>query len=173
MVIETENLLLYQCNPAILSHAIAGNQQLSKTLGVKVEDNCTEFGTMALQYAHDRLQENIDERGWWTYLPVHRKDNQLIGSCGYKGKPTPEGNVEIGYEIMHTYRNRGLATELAQALIDHAFQTAGVKSVTAHTLAEDNATTKVLQKCGFQKVEEINDPDDGLLWKWELKKTKV
>jgi len=27
-----------------------------------------------------------------------------------------------------------------------------------------------LQKCGFKKVEEITDPDDGLIWKWELKR---
>jgi hypothetical protein len=28
----------------------------------------------------------------------------------------------------------------------------------------------MLTKCNFNKVEEINDPDDGLIWKWELKR---
>jgi ribosomal-protein-alanine N-acetyltransferase len=39
-----------------------------------------------------------------------------------------------------------------------------VKNIIAHTLGEENASTKVLTKCGFRKVEEINDPEDGVIW---------
>ena len=78
----------------------------------------------------------------------------MIGGGGYKGKPTAEGMVELGYEITSNYRNNGYATEMARGLIAHAFTNNMVKSIIAHTLAEENASTKVLQKCGFKKVQE-------------------
>lgn len=170
MTIETKNLKLIQCNIEILNEAIAGNEKLEKKLRVTVQDNWTEFGIGALQYSLDRLSESKDEAGWWTYFPIHKQDNKLIGSGGYKGKPTPEGTVELGYEISPDYRNRGLATEMTNGLIQNAFKDGRIKSIIAHTLGQENPSTRVLKKCGFEKVEEINDPDDGLIWKWELKR---
>ncbi|MCO5229903.1 MAG: GNAT family N-acetyltransferase [Chitinophagales bacterium] len=170
MTIETKNLKLIPCDTEILKTAIQGDEILAKKINVTVQDNWTEFGVVALQYSLDRLSENEEESGWWTYFPVHKQDNKLIGSGGYKGKPTADGTVEIGYEIALDYRNRGLATEMTKGLIENAFRDERVRLIVAHTLGQDNASTKVLQKCGFKKVEEINDPDDGLIWKWELKR---
>ena len=173
MTIETASLKLIQCDIEILKEAIAGNDSLAQKLGITVDDNWTEFGVWALQYSIERLSEDEESKGWWTYFPVHIKDNRLIGSGGYKGGPTKEGTVEIGYEIAPGYRNRGLATEMAKGLVENAFRDERVKSVIAHTLAEDNPSGKVLENCGFEKVEEINDPEDGLIWKWELKRPKA
>lgn len=170
MIIETENLKLIPCTIEILKAAIAGNESLSRTLNAKVADKWTEFGIGALQYSLERLSENEDDGGWWTYFPIHKKDNKLIGSGGYKGKPTPEGAVEIGYEIAKEYRNRGLATEMAKGLIVNAFKDERVRTIIAHTLGHENSSTKVLQKCGFEKKQEIHDPEDGIIWKWELKR---
>ena len=170
MTIETKNLKLIPCDTEILKTAIQGDEILAKKINVTVQDNWTEFGVVALQYSLGRLSENEEESGWWTYFPVHKQDNKLIGSGGYKGKPTADGTVEIGYEIALDYRNRGLATEMTKGLIENAFRDERVRLIVAHTLGQDNASTKVLKKCGFKKVEEINDPDDGLIWKWELKR---
>lgn len=172
MTIETENLTLIPCNPEILNDAISGNEQLAEKLGVTVPDNWTEFGIEALQYSLDKLLENESEHGWWTYLPIHKQDNKLIGCGGYQGKPTNEGTVEIGYEITADYRNRGLATEMAKGLVEHAFREKEVKSIIAHTLGQNNPSTRVLAKCGFVKIEEIQDPNEGLIWKWELKRSE-
>jgi len=145
-------------------------KSLQRAINVTVPDNWTEFGIGAFQYSLDRLSENTDEKDWWTYFSIHKQDNKLIGSGGYKGKPTSKGTVELGYEIAPDYRCRGLATEMTKGLIENAFKDQRVKSILAHTLGQENPSTRVLQKCGFEKIEEINDPDDGLLWKWELKK---
>jgi ribosomal-protein-alanine N-acetyltransferase len=39
--------------------------------------------------------------------------------------------------------------------------------VRAHTLPNPNASTRVLTKCGFHRVGEVIDPEDGLVWRWE------
>jgi hypothetical protein len=45
---------------------------------------------------------------------------------------------------------------------------ASVSVVCAHTLAKENASTKVLTRCGFRKTAELDDPDEGPIWRWEL-----
>lgn len=168
--IETPHLTLVDCNRETLEAAIAGNTQLAAHLEADVPEGWTEFGSIALEYALKKLDEGKEEEGWWTYLPLHKKDQKLIGCCGFKGKPDERGIVEIGYEIAPDYRNRGLATELAGALVDHAFTFPEVMLVQAHTLGEVNASTHVLSKCGFQKTEVLSNAALGTLWKWELKK---
>lgn len=172
MIIETENLKLIPCNTEILKYAIAGNEVLAEKLGITVADNWTEFGVSALQYALDKLLESKEEEEWWTFFPIHKKDNRLIGSGGFNGKPTEDGIVELGYEIMEAYRNQGFATEMAKGLIQKAFANNNVSTIIAHTLGQENPSTSVLTKCGFEKVEAFNDPDEGLLWKWELIREK-
>ena len=168
--IETKNLILIQCTVEILEKGISGNTQLAERLQVLVEDSWSEFGVEALQYALNKLSESDDEKGWWTYLPIHKQDNALIGSGGYQGKPTAEGTVEIGYEIKADYRGLGLATEMTTGLVENAFRDERVNTVVAHTLGHENPSTRVLSKCGFTKIEEIDDPDEGVIWKWELKR---
>ena len=55
-------------------------------------------------------------------------------------------------------------------MIDRA-RDAGVEAVVAHTLAEVNASTAVLERCGFVHVDTIADPDGGVgedVYRWEL-----
>ena len=62
---------------------------------------------------------------------------------------------------------KGYATEAATALVAHARRAAGVAVIRAHTMPEHNASARVLSKCGFVKVGELMDPEDGLIWRWE------
>jgi [ribosomal protein S5]-alanine N-acetyltransferase len=169
-MLETKNLFLISCDKETLEFAIEGNQQLAKHLNLTVPENWTEFGTPALKYSLEKITSGENEQGWWTYFPIHKADKKLIGSCGYKGAPDTNGIVEIGYEIAGDYRNQGLATEVVSVLIKNAFANENVKAVQAHTLAEINASTKVLAKCGFVKIQEIDDPEDGKIWQWKMKK---
>jgi RimJ/RimL family protein N-acetyltransferase len=78
--------------------------------------------------------------------------------------------VEIGYAIIPAYRDRGLATEAAQGLVDYAFSHQHIQVVDAHTLAERNASTRVLKKVGMAHVGTAQDPDEGEVWHWRLKR---
>ena len=98
---------------------------------------------------------------------VQRKRQMVIGSAGFKGPPDSAGMVEIAYGVVPRFEGRGYATEAAAALLDFAFSHAEVRRVRAHTLPEGNASTHVLTKCGFTKVDEVIDPDDGPVWRWK------
>jgi len=100
---------------------------------------------------------------------VHRATADPIGKCGFKGPPDAEGMVEIAYGVNPEHQGKGYGTEAAAALANYALRTGKVRIVRAHTLAEPNASTRVLSKCGFRRIGEVIDPEDGLVWRWETK----
>ena len=114
--------------------------------------------------------ENAKQADPWEFgfAVIHKIDNMLIGMGGFAASPSSEGVAEIAYGIAPNYQGRGYATEVANALIDFALRDPRVKTICAHTLAETNASTRVLEKCGFRKVGEMTDPEDGVpVWRWE------
>jgi len=146
--------------------------ELGELLGVTVFDNWFVFpgvaGIEAIQYAYKYLKEHPDAAGWWTYLFIHVGDNALIGHGGFKGKPTEDGVVEIGYAVVPPYREQGFATEAARGLTDYAFSHAEVREVEAHTLAQPNASVRVLQRLGMIRIGSLPDPDVGEVWHWRV-----
>lgn len=104
----------------------------------------------------------------WThgFAIIDLARGSVIGSCGYKGPPDPDGVVEIAYGVDMAYQGQGYATEAARALVTYALGS-NVRLVLAHTRPGPNASTGVLTKCGFKCVGEVVDPEDGLVWRWE------
>ena len=98
---------------------------------------------------------------------VHLNTDTVVGHAGFKGPPASDGVVEIAYGIAPDSQGKGYATEAAQALTAYAFNSGKVRVVRAHTLPEQNASTRVLSKCGFRRIGEVIDPEDGLVWRWE------
>lgn len=90
-----------------------------------------------------------------------------IGTVGFKGPPDSAGQVEIAYAIAPAYQGQGLATAAAAALLEFARRDPRVRLIRAHTAAETNASGSVLRKLGFSWVGPVQDPDDGLVWRWE------
>ena len=72
MIIKTKNLEIIPCDTEILKAAIRGDDTLAKKINVNVQENWTEFGVGALQYALDRLIESDQEKSWWTYFSIHK-----------------------------------------------------------------------------------------------------
>ncbi len=105
---------------------------------------------------------------WVGYLALDGPRRRVVGTCGFKGAPDADGAVEIAYFTFPDEEGRGVATAMAEALVRvaSAAQTQ-VAVVRAHTLAERNASCRVLEKVGFQHTGSVVDPDDGPVWRWE------
>ncbi|MEP7374331.1 MAG: GNAT family N-acetyltransferase [Chitinophagaceae bacterium] len=170
--IETNRLSLICCNKEILEALFKGDEALAAFLQIKIPTKWTEFGEPAFKYTYDNILNGSGKIQWWSYLPVLKKTKTLLGSCGYKGDPQ-NGMVEIGYEVAEAYRGWGLATEMAKALIKNAVKNEEVDFVQAHTLAVENESGSVLIKSGMKKMEELEDPEDGKIWRWEIRKAEV
>jgi ribosomal-protein-alanine N-acetyltransferase len=173
-MIETPNLKLIPCELQHFEAILTGQKQLAQMLGVAVPEDWFNFpgiaGIEAIQFNYDYLKAHPEVLGWWTYLFIHPKDQALVGYGGFKGNANEAGMVEIGYAIRPAYQRRGLATEAAHGLIAYAFSHAPIKMVDAHTLPERNASAKVLEKAGMSYMGKVDDPDEGEVWHWRLRR---
>ena len=149
-----------------------GDDALARALGLTVADGWVglEDHREVIVNADSFLEEHPGAADWWMYLFVHVADAALIGVGGFKGEPA-DGVVELGYALAPAYRGRGLALEAARALRDHALARGDVHTVQAHTLAEENASTRILLALGMDKRESVYDPEDGAVWRWSLERS--
>ena len=163
---------LINCDKDIIE-AILRNHDLHTLLGYNIADGWNSFGKVAFQFSLEHIEKDPESQKWFTYLAIDTNTNTLLGNCGFKGRPDKDGNVEIGYEIALAFRNKGYATEITCLLTEIAFKDANVKSVIAHTLAEENASGSVLRKNGFIYIKELYDDEDGTIWQWKKSRPEM
>jgi [ribosomal protein S5]-alanine N-acetyltransferase len=102
-----------------------------------------------------------------SFTVIEREGGTVVGGCAFKGPPDTDGVVELAYGIDPPHRGRGFATEATVALTELAFADGRVRLVRAHTKPDTGASARVLTKCGFGRVGEVIDPEDGLVCRWE------
>lgn len=157
------------CSIGHLENLIIGADTFQKTYDTKVIEGYMPFAG-ALEYILSQMRDSKIWHPWLPYMFLFRPDQALVGFGGFKLVPDSNRTVEIGYSIAPTYQGRGFATSAAHQLIEIAFDSNIVDCVCAYTLAEPNASTKVLERCGMSKVSETVDPDVGNVWRWEINK---
>ena len=172
LTLETNNLRLIECRPEDWRAMTGGETAYQASFGFKPADGLRAF--MVSDEVSPEFRKKLESAEgpdlWtWGFGVLHVGRGEVIGTCGFKGPPS-EGCVEIAYGIVPEHQGKGYATETAGALVKYAFEKSDVTTVRAHTLPEENASTGVLKKCGFERVGEVNDPEDGLVWRWEKRR---
>lgn len=156
--------------PATVEHLTALREDrtaFGELLGAEVPDGWPEFPE-AIDFTLEKLTEHPHQADWWMHFFLADGGALLVGSGGFVGPPSG-GVVELGYEIAPKFRNQGLATAAARAMVEKAASASNaVRMVIAHTLAHENPSTGVLRRLGFSRVAELDDPDEGPIWRWEL-----
>lgn len=123
--------------PAVATHALGATAGLYRSVGFRMP--------------------------WVGYLAV--EGLTPVGTCGFKSAPV-EGRVEIAYFTFPQFQGRGLATDMARALIAIARRDEPAVIVTAQTLPDRNASHRVLEKLGFVVMRTVHHPDDGPVLEW-------
>ena len=165
------NVTLLPHTPDHLRALLAGPGDYEARFGVAVAEGLQEFlaGPDVSESFHEYLRKSAGADPWRDGFGVLlREENKVIGFASFNGPPDAEGMVEISYAIAPGCRGRGYATEAARLLIERAMASGKVRTLFAHTLPEKNASTRILEKCGFQLGGEVMSQEDGLIWRWEL-----
>ena len=153
---------------ALMNAALAGDEALADALGHPVVPGWATFAG-ALRATRDLIAADPRAGTWGTRLFLTGEPPELVGWGGFKGPPR-DGVVELGYEIAESRRERGLATAATRAMLAEAFSDERVASVIAHTLAERNASNRVLEKAGFEYDGEARE-DGRRVWRYRARGT--
>ncbi|MBL4836159.1 MAG: GNAT family N-acetyltransferase [Kordiimonadaceae bacterium] len=117
----------------------------------------------SFKYALGLLESGAGSDGWGFYYMVDTSNasgvgqkasasQHLVGFGGFKGVPSPEGQVEIGYSVLTPHRRQGYATAMCRLLIEKAFKEQQVQEVIATTLPALEPSIGVLLNLGFTLV---------------------
>lgn len=165
MRIQTVRLDLIAATLEHVQTELTAPDRLGSLLGAVVPEGwpAGEYDTAAMEFFRGRLEQGGSEVvGWYGWYAVRREEAgspaTLVGSGGYLGSPSPEGEVEIGYSLLPASRGQGYATEITQALVDRALADPRVRRIIAHTQQDNQASIRVLERCGFSRTGAGEEP---------------
>lgn len=151
-VLESRRMTLVAATPELVSADLEGRAPFAEAIGADVPDNWPPdlYESTAMRWSLKQLQDPA-EHGWSIWYLLAKKDNppQVMGICGFKGKPDAAGSVEIGYSILKQFRTQGYATEAVARLVTWAFSHQNVVEVTAETLPHLKQSIRVMEKNGL------------------------
>lgn len=150
MELQTERLKLGPCTEQLVS-------KIKTTQVYKIGPHIEEY--------LNELKVDSSLLGWGVWFVINKENNAIIGDIGFKGKPSSDNTVEIGYGIIPTAQGEGYATEAVQKLIKWAFNEKNVTKIVAECLDNNIPSIRVLEKLQMKIIGSENN-----MLKWQLEK---
>jgi ribosomal-protein-alanine N-acetyltransferase len=99
------------------------------------------------------LRDNLDHwerHGYGIWVFRDRAEGLFVGRAGLRNTHLGGNDeVELAYALVAEYWNRGLATEMAGAILELAFERLELTDVVCFTLPTNRASRRVMEKAGF------------------------
>lgn len=145
--LETSRLFLRWPKAADIPALVlqAGDARVSRDHAVLAHPYKREDGEQFVAFARGVNAEGND-----LHLAIAKRGapDKLIGCVGLRTRPN--GDVSIGYWLGVEHWGQGFATEAAQAILDAVFLYTELDSVIAEVRVTNEASRRVLARCGFQ-----------------------
>jgi ribosomal-protein-alanine N-acetyltransferase len=99
----------------------------------------------------ERQQTEYRERGFGEWATIDRESGAMIGLCGLIRWPDIDGveELEVAYLLARGAWGRGLGTEAATAIRDHAIDHLGSTRLVSCIFPDNHASIRVATKVGM------------------------
>lgn len=142
--IVTERLVLRPLGPGP-ARAIADGDYSGLDAGIGWPTEATPI--VAMRAAADP--------GALTWLIVH--DDLVIGECGLKHAPGPDGSAEIGYGLGAAWRGDGYGAEAVRGLVGWLTNLPGCHRLTAEVHESNLPSRRLLERLAFT-IDQLAPP---------------
>ena len=166
LILETDRLILreLQLSDAEAFFAMDSNPKVHQYLWnkpvQKIEETIEIIAFVRKQYI---------DNGIGRFAMILKETNEFVGWAGLKYNTEMVNNkvnfYDIGYRLNEKFWGKGYASEASFAWLDYGFNQMKIHEMNAYTHAENGASNHVLQKVGFNFVEDYPD-ENGVTWKW-------
>ena len=149
MKIETKRLTITEFTPAMAEsvHRNSLDDDNRRFVPVEVFETVEEAAE-TIQF----LMGVYEHGGGPLVYPILLKDGCCIGHV--QAIPLDNGKWEIGYHIGGSYTKQGYATEAVRAFLPVIMAQLRITEIEGICLAENEASVKVMERCGFTKLYE-------------------
>lgn len=172
--LKTARLQLIPLDADKLAALRQGREHLEQLLGLEpsglqISSGMEEEIAEALEFWQEFTRSNPDDYYWGTnWEIVLAEANRTIGGIGMGGPPDRHGQVTVGYHIDLREHRRGYGTEALAGLRDWALRQPGCTSMVAFTPIDNLSSQKVLAKCGFELVDQVEEAGlECYFWRYE------
>ena len=148
MQIKTEHLTITTFSPD-MAQAVYENSQDDDTRRFVPDEvyNSVEAAREAIDFLMSRYDTNDGPLVYPIITNDSGKNIGYIQICKLE-----DGTWEIGYHIAKNFTGKGYATEAVKAFLPAMAKKLNIKEVYGICLAENLASVRVLEKCGFTKI---------------------
>jgi RimJ/RimL family protein N-acetyltransferase len=131
---DVDNLFRLNSDPQVMRYLTGGaatpREQIRDEIIPFQLDSYERYGGLGLWAADDRARGGF--LGWFHLRPRN-----------------PDGVIDLGYRLRQQSWGQGLATEGSRALIDKGFGELGLDRIVAETMAANQGSRRVMEKCGM------------------------
>jgi RimJ/RimL family protein N-acetyltransferase len=157
MQITTPRLILIPSELPMARAELYDRPAFARLLDAQVPTNWPpESAADALPWFLERLEADAANLGWLAWYALRTggelEERTLIGGIGFKGRPTVEGTVDVGYSVLPQFHGQGYAGEMLGGILPWAFQCPEVVRVVADTMPTNTPSVRLLLRHGFRKV---------------------
>jgi RimJ/RimL family protein N-acetyltransferase len=99
----------------------------------------------------------FDHRSAFRVISLKQDPETLIGLISYDWIDSKQ-HAELGYWLVQEHWGKGLMTEAARAMVDHAFTVSGLAALSSCYFLENPASGHVLAKAGFVETGTCTSP---------------
>ena len=167
LTLETERLILrpLEISDAEAMFAMDNNPNVHKYLWQQPTQELNETIKIIKM-----VQKQYEENKIGRFATIIKETSEFIGWTGIKfvNNHVENGNTnfyDYGYRLNEKFWNKGFATEASIAWLEHGFNQMKIQEMNAYTHAKNGASNHVLQKVGFNFMEDYPD-ENGVTWKW-------
>lgn len=155
LTLKTERLILREYQPADWEavHEYAKNPEILvyEPWGPNSEEETKAYVQNAIN------EQKKKPRKIFELCITLKNSQQLIGGVGFKIEEERPNKGYLGYIVHPDYWNRGFATEASLSLLSFVVQHCGILTIEAQCDALNLPSRSVLEKCGFQTIEEVQN----------------
>ncbi len=102
----------------------------------------------------DELFEEVG-LGLWLVSEAGDQAAESIGFCGYRRFEELSDKPQLLYALREPYTGRGLATEVAHALVDFAKANTSLSTIDSAVDEPNTVSARVLEKAGFTRCGDV------------------
>ena len=112
----------------------------------------------ARRYIRSGTVTGYEKIGFGLYLVELQEDATPIGVCGLLKRDYLE-DVDVGFALSESFRNRGYALEAACAVMRYGLEVLKLGRIVAITAPDNHASIKLLRRLGLEFERTLRVPD--------------